>query len=52
MPLVNFEDWVQIRPEEYRVIDDEIKEDFIVIWSASFCVEIRCQETISEDGES
>jgi hypothetical protein len=28
------------------------QEDFIVIWSASFCVEIRCQETTSEDGKS
>jgi hypothetical protein len=28
------------------------REDFIVIWSASFCVEIRCQETTSEDWES
>jgi hypothetical protein len=30
----------------------KLQEDFIVIWSASLCVEIRCQETTSEDGES
>jgi hypothetical protein len=35
--------------EEYRVIDD--REAFIVIWSDSVCVEIRCQETTSEEGE-
>jgi hypothetical protein len=28
------------------------QEVFIVIWSASFCVEILCQETTKEDGES
>jgi hypothetical protein len=28
------------------------QEDFIVIWSASFCAEMHCQETTSEDGES
>jgi hypothetical protein len=28
------------------------QKDFIVIWTASFCVEIRCQETTSEDLES
>jgi hypothetical protein len=28
------------------------QEDFIVIWSDSLCVEIRCQEMTSEDGES
>jgi hypothetical protein len=28
------------------------EQDFLVIWTASFCVEIRCQETTSEDYES
>jgi hypothetical protein len=26
-------------------------KDFVVIWSVSFCVEIRCQETTSENRE-
>jgi hypothetical protein len=33
------------------VTEQEVAKDFIVILSATFCVEIRCQETISEDGE-
>jgi hypothetical protein len=33
-------------------LNKKFQEDFIVIRSARFCVEIRCQETTSEDGES
>jgi hypothetical protein len=39
----NFKFWGSRLKTKYQ-------EDFTVIWSASFCVEIRCQET-SEDGE-
>jgi hypothetical protein len=44
--------WVQIRIEQYRMIEDEISRRFHSDISASFCVEIRCQETTSEDWES
>jgi hypothetical protein len=29
------------------VIEDKTDEDFMVVRSVSFCVEIRCQETTS-----
>jgi hypothetical protein len=44
-----------VTPEELlvpRFQSDWRQEDFIAIWSASFCVDIRCQETTSEYGES
>jgi hypothetical protein len=37
---------------ELRVQSDLRQEYFIEIWSDSFCVKIRCQETTSEDGKS
>jgi hypothetical protein len=50
MSLVNSS--VQIRTEEYRVSEDEITRRLHTYLSASFCVEIRCQLTTSEDGET
>jgi hypothetical protein len=55
--------WRQFQTEQISVVSDSDRvqlgswmtkqkwqEDFIVFWSASFCVEIGCQETTSEDG--
>jgi hypothetical protein len=51
MSLVNCED--QLRTDYDRgVQSDWRQEDAIVIWSASFYVEIHIQEMISEDWES
>jgi hypothetical protein len=45
---LELENWVDIP----RWSKKKCQEDFIVIWSDSFCFETRCQETTSEDWES
>jgi hypothetical protein len=51
--------WARLQLREFLVefrgsrgIEQELARRIQVIWSASFCVEIRCRETTSEDGES